>query len=264
MRPLAVIVKEHGTNCEQETKFAFEQAGADAKIVHMEDWRRGATIDDAQILCFPGGFSFGDNLGSGNAWAENVRAHVFDQVRSFVEDDGLVLGICNGFQVLVNLGLLPAFKDYTPQAALVQNDRPTYVDRWVHARVDSSKCVWTRGIDSVYLPVAHGEGKFYAGADVLDLLHANDQVVFRYAMEDGRTATSYPDNPNGSLASIAGVCDPSGNVLGMMPHPERYITLTQHPFWTRVKEQSRRRNIPLVKKGDGLYILENAVRALEE
>lgn len=251
------VLRTAGTNCDQETAFAFSRAGAKAELVHINNFVRGdQKLADYQILALPGGFSYGDDIASGKIFANELRCKLSEGLRKFVDDGKLIIGICNGFQILVKSGLLPGNQDFEQEASLIINDSGKFEDRWVylstsHLAPRTKKCVWTRNLPEViYLPVAHGEGKFIVkDKDVLGRLKKKDQVVFKYCAADGK-AGEYPVNPNGSLEDIAGICDESGRVLGLMPHPERHINAQQHPRWFNLKNK---------KQGDGLGIFINGV-----
>ncbi len=253
----------YGINCDRETAFAFEQAGAEARRVHVNDLIDGHDrLDRYQILSFPGGFSYGDDIASGKVLANRVKTHLDDAIQRFIEGGGLVLGICNGFQVMVKYGLLgsPQGVVEAQRSTLTYNDSSRYEDRWVHLLPEKGRCVFTRGIEKLYLPVAHGEGKFFTDPGTLAGLEAAGCVVLRYADEEGRAAGGrFPWNPNGSLNDIAGVCDPSGRVFGLMPHPERHLHFTQHPLWTQLAEECRRAGRRLPEEGHGMAIFRNAV-----
>ncbi len=258
----AVLLTGYGINCEEETSFAFKKAGAEAEIVHVNDLIAfPKRMLEAQILVFPGGFSYGDDTGSGNALANKIRNNLWNELVEFIEAEKLVLGICNGFQVVANLGILPGIKEKKPQrkVALAWNNSARYECRWVSLKKFSEKCVFTKGIDSIRMPVAHGEGKFTASAETLNELNENSQVVFRYANAGQLANGIFPFNPNGSAEDIAGVCDKSGRILGMMPHPERNMFFTQQPDWTFKKEKLKRQGKPLPKEGPGMKIFRNAV-----
>jgi phosphoribosylformylglycinamidine synthase len=258
----AILLTGYGINCEEETAFAFRNAGAETEIVHVNDLIAAPKkISGAEILVFPGGFSYGDDTGSGNALANKIRNNLWNELVEFIEAEKLVLGICNGFQVITNLGILPGIQGRKPQrkVALAWNNSARYECRWVSLKGFSGKCAFTTGIDSIRLPVAHGEGKFTASEGILKQLNENQQVVFRYA-KDGRPAEGeFPFNPNGSAEDIAGICDKSGRILGIMPHPERNIFFTQQPDWTLQKETLKRNGQPLPKEGLGMKIFRNAV-----
>jgi phosphoribosylformylglycinamidine synthase subunit PurQ / glutaminase len=249
----ACILFAAGTNCDQESAYAFELAGAKAEVVHVNKFRSGErALSDFHILLIPGGFSYGDYISSGRIFANELKHFLGDQVEAFVSAGKLVLGICNGFQVLVKCGLLPAFeKPFEPQTVTLDtNDSGKYEDRWVNLKVEDSPCVFTAGIESpLFVPVAHAEGRFLASsADVLRRLNENKQVALRYISLSGEPAT-FPDNPNGSEEGIAGICDPCGRVFGLMPHPERFVRREQHPHWHRDRGL----------KPQGIRIFQNAV-----
>ena len=236
-----------GTNCDVETVFAFEQAGSAVDSAHVNELVRGEkSLSHYQILVIPGGFTYGDDVSAGKILANELRLKLGGDVQRFTEGGGLILGICNGFQVLVKAGILPPLEN-GQRLTLAGNDSNRFECRWVYLRTDrESPCIFTRGIDAMYLPVAHAEGKIMAEAETLDKLN----VVLRYADEKGNTQVGYPHNPNGSLGNIAGICDDSGRIFGLMPHPEDHIRGTQHPQWTRLGAR---------EYGDGFKIFRNAV-----
>ena len=249
-----LVLRAAGSNCDRELKYAFELAGADGRLVHVNRLVEGSErLDDYQVLAIPGGFTYGDDVSAGKVLANELLNRLGAEIRDFLEKDRLIIGICNGFQVLVKTGILPggAASLGTQTATLAWNDSGVFEDRWVHLKPSTGKCVFVDGEDIVEMPVAHAEGKFIpASDDVLGETESNGQVVFRYTNPDG-SAPPYPANPNGSVADIAGVCDPTGRVLGLMPHPERYVLGYQGPRWTREGLKSQ---------GDGLAIFHNALR----
>lgn len=250
-----LVLSGFGINCERETAAAFRRAGATAEIVHLNDLVADpAQFDRYQILAIPGGFSFGDNVASGKILANRLRHTLGEPMRAFVQSGKLAIGICNGFQVMVKMGLLPLFgDDFQQDVTLTHNNSDRYEDRWVTLAADpATQCVWTQGITTLEVPVRHGEGKFVPrDAATLDRLRAQGQVVFRYATREGAAAGgSYPANPNGAIDDIAGICDPSGRIFGLMPHPEAYVDRTNHPRWTREE---------LPEEGAGLQLFRNAV-----
>ena len=270
MEVRALVLTGYGLNCDYETDFSLKLAGADSHRVHINRLIAGkgddppVPLDDFHILVFGGGFSWADDHGAGVVMASKFRRHLGEPVRRFIAEGKLIIGICNGFQCLVNLGLLPAFdSDYGERrVALTYNDSGNFIDTWVKLRINAgSPCVFTKGITSLELPVRHGEGKFYAAQADIDRLIGDGQVVLRYADEKGDPALGrWPLNPNGSLQDIAGICDPSGRVFGLMPHPEAFNHFTNHPDWTLRKERSLRRGERLpVREGDGIRIFRNAV-----
>jgi phosphoribosylformylglycinamidine synthase len=250
-----------GLNCEVETAEAFRLVGARAELVHLLDLLEGDhRLTDYSIVAFPGGFAFGDHLGAGFVFANKIRWRLYDQFVEFVEGGGLALGICNGFQTMVRLGMLPGFDgDYrTPRATLAPNDRLGYWDTWVRIKADpESPCVWTRGLDTLELPSRHGEGKFLtADNEIRRRLEAEHLIAVRYVDSEGRATESWPENPNGSPGGVAGVCDPSGRLFGLMPHPDALLYPFQHPRGLRRKHAE-----PLPDEGAGLAMFRNGVDA---
>jgi phosphoribosylformylglycinamidine synthase I len=256
-KPRAWVLRAAGTNCDRETEYALQQAGFDARRVHvfrlMED---PASLKDIQFLVVPGGFSYGDDVAAGKILANQILHRLADALNEFIADGKLALGICNGFQVLIKSGLLPWARvdpnRANRDATLAWNDSGRFEDRWVHLRCDSDRCVFLPKGELIALPVAHGEGKFVPRDDeVLRQLTDGDQVAVRYVDESGQPGP-YPINPNGSIDDIAGICDPSGRVMGLMPHPERFVDLTHHPRWTRGG----------VDRADGRVFFEGAMQYL--
>lgn len=252
MKPRILILRTAGTNCDYETDYAFQLAGAETALIHVNQLIAGRTrIMDYAIMAIPGGFSYGDDIAAGILLANEIKYKLADQLVEFVESGRLILGICNGFQVLVRAGLLPRLNgEIAQQATLAMNGSAKFECRWVHLQIQNSPCVFTQGLKpQIYLPVAHAEGRFTASNSILDQIESNRQIVFHYVSPNGG-APEYPDNPNGADRHIAGVCDPTGRILGMMPHPERFLTRFNHPRWTREG---------LPDEGDGLAIFRNAV-----
>lgn len=258
MIPKVLVLTGYGINCDVETRHAFKIAGADADRVHISDLIDGTKkLSDYQILAFPGGFSFGDDIASGKVLANMLKYNLGDRIQEFIHEGKLIIGICNGFQSMVKMGLIPAFNsNYKKQeVTLTFNDSGRFEDRWVHLRGNpSSKCIFTKDIENIYLPVRHGEGKFVADQAALSRLKKGGHIVFRYVDAEGKSA-GYPCNPNGSIENIAGICDETGRVFGMMPHPEAFQHRTNHPAWTR-KE--------LPEEGAGVAIFRNAVNYVKE
>jgi phosphoribosylformylglycinamidine synthase I len=257
-KPKVLVLRSAGTNCDKETSRAFMDAGASSELAHINKLiGHKLDLDGYQILALPGGFSYGDDIAAGKILANELRYKLSDDIRRFIQAGKLIIGICNGFQILVKSGLLPGNPDFTQESSLILNDSAKFEDRWVYLRTRSresngTKCVWAKGLpDIIYLPVAHGEGKFITkDAKTLDRLKRHGQVVLRYCDEEGRLA-GYPFNPNGSTDNIAGICDETGRVLGLMPHPERHIYHKQHPRWCGGHKKS--------DAGDGLAIFKNGV-----
>jgi phosphoribosylformylglycinamidine synthase len=252
----ALVLRTAGTNCDLETQFAWEKAGARAERVHInrliENPRR---LADYQVLTIPGGFSYGDDIAAGKIFANQLVHHLAEVLHDFLAADRLVLGICNGFQVLVKCGLLPGSADGRPTlsqtATLTNNDSGRFEDRWVRLRTDTDRCALLAKGDVLDLPVAHGEGKFIPAADLpLEKLEKAGQVALRYVGPDGKTGAGYPWNPNGSVGDVAGISDPTGRILGLMPHPERHVLAEHHPQWTRR---------PPAEAGDGLAMFRRGV-----
>lgn len=260
-----LVLTGYGLNCDLETAYAFEHAGAVAHRVHINRLVTGEiALDEFQIIVFGGGFSWGDDHGAGVVQAVRFRTHMGDSLLRFIDQGNLVLGICNGFQTLVNLGLLPGIAgDYTSRSvALTYNDCGNFRDDWVSLRMNpNSPCVFTRGMDVAEMPVRHGEGKLYAEKGTLDLLIQNQQIAVQYADRAGNPAQGrFPENPNGSVLDIAGICDETGRVFGLMPHPEAYNHYTNHPDWTRQKELHKRRGETVgMEPTPGIRMFENAV-----
>ncbi|MBN2474605.1 MAG: phosphoribosylformylglycinamidine synthase subunit PurQ [Pirellulales bacterium] len=271
-QPNVLILRAPGTNCDLETAFAFEKAGGKAELLHINRLLENPGLFERfQILCIPGGFSYGDDVAAGRILGNQIQHHLAEQMTRFQAEGKLILGICNGFQVLIRLGvLLDRDPPQAPPVTLTCNGSGKFEDRWVRLDVQGAKCVFLSGIDSMYLPVAHAEGKFVArDEDVLSRLGDNGQLVLRYLPLDGQDRRGekarsscdrdfgvscqvpYPDNPNGSVADVAGICDATGRVLGLMPHPERHVDPTHHPRWTRGEAG---------QLGDGLQVFVNAVR----
>lgn len=262
LKPKVLVLSGYGLNCEEETAFAFELAGAQANIVHINDLIDGLkSLNNYQILAFPGGFSYGDDTGSGNAFANRIRNNLWEKLLSFIKKDKLVIGICNGFQIMVNLGLLPAFEgNYgVRQVALTHNNNARYTVRWVDLRI-TNKSPWLKGVKTLSLPIAHGEGKFFAPAKVLSTLKEKKLIALQYIKGEMCQYQNLEPNPNGSLKDIAAITDESGRLFGIMPHPERGIFFTHLPHWPLLKEKYRRQGKRLPKNGPGLEIFKNGVR----
>lgn len=283
-QPRVLILRAPGTNCDGETAHAFTLAGGRVELLHINRLLEQPSLyNQYQILCIPGGFSFGDDIASGRIFANLLKHHLADALREFKAAEKLILGICNGFQVLIQSGLLLDDDSAGPQATLAWNRSGKFEDRWVYLQSAGTKCVFLSGMETMYLPIAHGEGRFAARSpEVLDELDRAGQLVLRYtrapiataagtvassrvagagpqgspgggtvAVETAATVTiPYPENPNGAERDVAGICDSTGRVFGLMPHPERHVDPTQHPRWTRGEART---------PGDGLQVFKNAV-----
>jgi len=266
-----IVIRTAGTNCNEETAFAFSRLGALVEQVHINALIAGVKkLSDYHVLALPGGFSYGDDIGSGRILANELRLKLGEDIKRFIREGKLIIGICNGFQVLAKAGILPGLgwsstssnltladvRNMGQEATLFYNDSAKFEARWTHLKVES-RCVWTKGLSpQIYLPVAHGEGKFIPrDKKVLDALMGRGQIVLRYCAPDGGKP-AYPDNPNGSVDDIAGICDTTGRILGLMPHPERHFLFEQHPSWTRLTKKS--------EYGDGAKIFENGINYVKE
>lgn len=266
-KPKVCVLRTAGINCDKETAFAFFKAEGQPELVHINSFIGGKdSLDNYHILALPGGFSYADDFGAGRILANELRFKLIEGIMKFLGQGKLIIGICNGFQVLVKSGLLPGGSDLKQTASLIINDSGKFEDRWVYLKTQEHKsaraqehkdartqadCVWTEGVPEViYLPVAHGEGKFITqDKTALEKLRENGQVVFQYCDEKGGLS-GYPFNPNGSEDNIAGVCDATGKILGLMPHPERHIEISQYPRCHGIKNR---------READGLTIFRNGV-----
>ena len=268
--PRVCVLRAPGTNCDVETAFAFETAGGQPERLHLfRLLERPELLDDFQIVCVPGGFSYGDDIGAGVIFSRQLRGRLGDALGRFLAADKLMLGICNGFQVLLKAGILPGGAaawpppaDQPPDATLTWNLNGKYTAVWVRLRVDAPKNAFLRGIDSLELPVAHAEGRIVVrNPEVLQTWREQRQIALSYrpnageaesvSGSDGDAVLPFPVNPNGSTANIAALGDPTGRILGLMPHPERFLHATQHPQWTR--------GLTRRGPGRGLRLFQNAV-----
>jgi phosphoribosylformylglycinamidine synthase I len=254
--PRVLILRAPGTNCDRETAYAFERAGAVTEPCHINRLLESPQrLLDFQIACLPGGFSYGDDIAAGRILANQFRHHLTDFLREFRDAGKLIFGICNGFQILIKSGILLEDEPAGPPATLTWNESGRYTDRWVHVQATGDRCVFLRGIERMFLPIAHAEGKFVTrDLETLARLRAAGQLALRYTTEAGTSSMDeplpFPANPNGAWANVAGVCDPTGRVFGLMPHPERHIDHTHHPHWTRLAPR---------EVGDGFKVFQNAV-----
>ncbi|MCM8766434.1 MAG: phosphoribosylformylglycinamidine synthase I [Candidatus Omnitrophica bacterium] len=261
-KPKVIVLRTAGTNCDGETAFAFERVGARTELVHINQIiRKEKSLLEYDILAIPGGFTYGDDISAGKILANELKYILREELESFLREKRPIIGICNGFQVLVKAGILPG-NGFKQKVTLTYNDSGKFEDRWVYLRTPEHqstsapvKCIWTKNLPEIIeLPVAHGEGKFVADKEVIEELKKNGQIVFQYVDREGNLA-GYPYNPNGSLESIAGICDETGLILGLMPHPERHIDYLQHPRWVRERHFG---------KGDGLKIFRNGVEYVKK
>ncbi len=283
MKPKVLILQGYGINCDNETKQGFELAGGEPERVHLNQLIGGEKkLKNYQILALPGGFSFGDDIGAGKVLAIKIKANLSDELLEFIGKGKLIIGICNGFQAMVKLGVLPGidqnyerprrkafgFLRGRQDVSLTFNDSGRFEDRWVYLKVNPVKfagrlfngvnkkppCVWTKGIERLYLPIRHGEGKFVTkDKKTLEKLEKQNQIVLQYTNDKGEFA-GHPWNPNGSELDIAGICDETGRILGLMPHPEAFLFPQNHPRWTR----------EMVKDGQGLRVFQNAVNFVKK
>ncbi len=252
-KPRVIVMSGYGLNCEEETKYAFEWAGGMADIVHINDLIDGRKkLKDYQILAVPGGFSYGDDTGSGKAYANKMKNHLMDDLEKFIERDTLMIGICNGFQVLTSAGLLPG--------ALTYNESARYIDRWVDLKIENQNSPWLTGITRLSVPIAHGEGKYMYDAKIKKILDQENGVAFRYVKGEMCTYQDLPANPNGATDDIAGVTAKNGRILGMMPHPERAMFSHQLPNFPLEKEKAKRAGKEISEEGPGLQIFRNAIK----
>jgi len=271
----ALVLTGYGLNCDYETHFSLKLAGAHPERVHINELLSGtrhgsgAALDNYHILVLGGGFSWADDHGAGVVMAARLRYNIGEEIEEFIREGKLIIGICNGFQALVNLGLLPGLDgDYrSREVAVTYNDSGNFVDTWIRLTVkEDTVCIFTRGISTLELPVRHGEGKFYAKQKIIDKLIENKQVVMQYADKEGNPAQGrWPCNPNGSLYDIAGICDSTGRIFGVMPHPEAYNHYTNHPAWVLKREELARTGKGIEREeGEGIAIFRNAVEYIRE
>jgi len=264
MQPQALIIRTAGTNCDRELAHAFELAGAATFSLHLNELiERPHLMEKADLIGFPGGFSYGDDIAAGRIYANRLRHHLTEPLKEAIKCNVPIVGICNGFQVITKLGLLPDPEAGRQTATLAENTSGRFTDKWVSLVVpEHGVCIWTKGIEKLDLPIAHGEGRFVPESqESLRFWQTSGQIVLRYAKspesgvqspESGESAP-FPGNPNGSVDDIAGVCDPTGLVLGLMPHPERFTHATHHPHWPRWSTEQ------LAATPSGLRLFQNAV-----
>ncbi len=254
-KPVTLIIRTAGTNCDRELAHAFSLAGAEPVYKHLSDLIADpAILQQVDMIGFPGGFSYGDDIAAGRIFANRIKHQLYQPIQDAIKRGVPMIGICNGFQVMVKLGLLPEPGAGRQTATLADNLSGRFTDKWVSLdSVPDSVCIWTKGMTGILdLPIAHGEGRFVPESDEqLANLKSRRQIALRYTLE---ASAAFPGNPNGSTDNIAGLCDPSGLVLGLMPHPERNTHPTNHPHWTRKNSEA------LAKTPAGLKFFQNAVQ----
>ncbi len=261
-KPKVLIITGYGVNCEAESSLAWELAGADPVQVHLNDLlNRVRQLRGFQGLMLIGGFSYGDHMTSGHVFALRVKHHLREELQMFIDEGKIIMGICNGFQVMTKIGLLPGLNGefFEPKLALMQNDCGRFQNFWVNLKFEtSSPCIFTQGLETMSMPIRHGEGKiFTTGPTVLEQIEAQDCVAVRYVDNEGNPTQNFPANPNGSLHAIAGICDPTGRIFGMMPHPEAYLFPENHPHWDMQKLDGT-----FPAQGLGLNLFKNGVKFL--
>ena len=254
MRLKALVLTGYGINCEVETRNAIVKAGGDGDILHLSKViEEPRILEDYNFLVFPGGFSFGDALGSGKVLSNKIKHKIYYPLLDFIKDGKLIMGVCNGFQALVKMGLLPN-PEFKQTVSLIGNDSGKFEDRWVLLKINKkSNSIFTRGIDRIFLPIRHGDGKFIADKDRLKELWDKNQIVMQYIDGYGNTSAGYPYNPNGSIDNIAGITDKTGRILGLMPHPEAFHIIENCPYWPTGG----------IKEAQGLKIFKNAADYIE-
>ena len=257
IKPKVCILRTDGTNCDEELFYAFEKFGSSPQYVHINELRaKSKKLKAFQILALPGGFAYGDDVASGKILAVELVSFLKDQLTDFVSRKGLILGICNGFQVLVRTGLLPFGQLGKMDVTLAPNESGHFECRWVKLKTEKSRCIfldnYKRQVSQ--LAVNHGEGKFFAPKQTIEKIENDNLIVFRYIDDKGNPTQDYPQNPNGSQNAIAGICDPTGRILGLMPHPEKFVDVTQHPNWRREK----------ITKPHGAFIFEEMIRYAQQ
>ncbi len=255
-KPRVAILRSDGTNCDQELFYAFEKAGGVSEYVHVNEFRnKDRRMSEFQIIALPGGFSYGDDIASGKVLAVELMSKLSEDLMRFINKKGYLLGVCNGFQTLIRTGLLPFGKLGKMEATLTHNDSGHFECRWVRVKGENSKASYLDDLNfPIHVAVNHGEGKIFADKKTLDRIEKDDLVVFRYVDKDGNATMKYPENPNGALNAIAGITDKTGRILGLMPHPEKFVDMTQYPNWRREK----------IDKPQGLMFYERIVKFVKE
>ncbi len=262
MKPTILIITGYGVNCEAESEHAWKLAGAKTVQMHINDLiAKPEQMRNVQGIMFIGGFSYGDHMTSGHVFALRVKHHLRTELQKFIDDKKIIMGICNGFQTMTKIGLLPGFDGnyFDPKISLMQNDCGTFQNFWVNLKFETdSPCIFTQGLDTLPMPIRHGEGKiFTTDSGELDKIEAQNCVAVRYADNTDTPTQEFPANPNGSLNAIAGLCDPTGRIFGMMPHPEAYLFPENHPNWDKQRIEKT-----LPEQGLGLKLFENGVKFL--
>ena len=264
MKPKILIITGYGVNCEAESAHAWNLAGAEAVQVHINDLiEKPEQMRDFQGMMFIGGFSYGDHMTSGHVFALRVKHHLREELQKFIDDEKIIMGVCNGFQTMTKIGLLPGFDGeyFDPKISLMQNDCGHFQNFWVNLKFETvSPCIFTEGLGHMPLPIRHGEGKiFTTDPTTIERIEELGCAAVRYAGDDGESTMDFPANPNGSLNAIAGLCDPTGRIFGMMPHPEAYLFPENHPNWDKQKLAGT-----LPSQGLGLKLFENGVKFLAQ
>lgn len=260
-----LVITGFGLNCEKETACAFTQAGSVVSQIHLNDiLNNPKSLEDFHIIAFIGGFSFGDHIGAGTVFSNRVKFQLHNEIEKFIKAGKLIIGICNGFQTMTRLGIVPAIDGsyFTQQVALAHNMQGTFRDDWIYVKEnEQSPCIFTKGLGIIPLPIRHGEGRLVAETpELMEALEKNHLVALRYAdITTGEATMEFPQNPNGSTNAIAGICDPTGRIFGLMPHPEAYLSPYNHPQWTRQKQEGT-----LPAQGLGQKIFDNAVQFAKE
>lgn len=254
MKAKALVLTGYGINCDNESKYAFEKAGGSADITHINNLiEQPKMLEEYNLFFIPGGFSYGDDLGSGKVLGNKIRNRLGNELLDFYNAGKLIIGVCNGFQVLVKVGLLPV-PDFRQRATLTINDSGKFEDRWIFLKVNErSPCIFTKGMKTLLLPVRHGEGKLVMDEEMRREIWAENLAVMQYIGPNGELS-GYPYNPNGSIDNIAALCDKSGRIFGLMPHPEAFNIPQNCPYWP----------LGIVKEAIGLAFFRNAVGYINE
>ncbi len=259
-----IVLSGYGLNCEEETLHAFNHVGIEGNIRHINDLIESPKeLEEYQILAVPGGFSYGDDTGSGNAFAQKIKLALWDELQAFISRDTLTIGICNGCQILVNLGLVPALNNYGERdVAVTHNESARYQCRWIDLKINgNSSSPWLKDIETLHVPVAHGEGRFMMDDKTLEQLQSNGQISAQYINDNGEFAKGeFPVNPNGSISDIAAITDKTGRILAMMPHPERGMFTWQRDDYHELKDAAQRGGSDLFEESEGMEIFKNAAK----